>query len=1545
MSEVLDFPQQLSNALIESILSDWQLRRQDINAWFREHLSLGAKAELALIRDPIAKAIFPYEPYRHSIRDLVESGFLCRSLFNKVSRLLGNLPNDSAVPYSHQGEAWTSLSDPETKATLLSAGTASGKTQAFIVPIVNSLVRQVEERGAVEEGVQALILYPLNALIEDQQARLRAYLEPFEGKVQFCRWNGMTKEQVTEAVAARVPWEVPDRHRMRKRPASILITNITMLEYLLLRDADAPILSKSRGKLRYIIVDEAHNYQGSQAVELALLLRRVMDAFEVSPNRVNFGAFSATIGERAKSDELRDFVLGLSGRTDGRYQLIHDSPHLVASSLVPGSLNHRIAAGFEKTQAGTMSFQELRRAAFPSGEGDLAQALQMFVSPRPIGSGLSIRINAFVRTLPGLWACTNARCPENPQLPSWHYGRILGERLERCPTCGFVTGQITKCETCGELHLAVAERTENGFPYISIPSGVLKVYDDNDEQDEDGGHEPSAIRYLGAGGGAQNQYLDLDGRLWDDEKRGSPISRRLRQLGRLRVAPECTSCGAYGSHRFVPLRADAPFILNVLPPEVLKMASVADGSDGDVKLPFQGRKAISFTDARQKTARYALNARLDAERNLVRQFIVDSVLSTHRSVRQLTTRLTNWLEDEHRAYLISYYKPAVTRAKDVAHILVLRELGRRARNSTSLEGLGLVDLYFEDIIDSSVPPVVQDLGVSQAGWVAFLTLFAKTKLRNNWWLDLDDWPDAKNLLHSYVLFNRDRPILGSFTANDCNLYSSYTGRATQLGVTLLGSLADRLESQTTRQRVAEAVFQSLVPVTTRDHDGSRRLDIMAAARVRTTDSFFCSDGVGQKVTEAVDGRHPFFGPAGGTNIEWELDWLSLREGRLSEEATERIRSLRAQGHWNRHHDRILFGDHGYVVQEHSAQIQPTELKKRNEDFKAGRINYLFCTTTMEMGVDIGDLKAVVMNNVPPLPGNYQQRAGRAGRAGQKFSLAVTVCPPRPLSLAMFRDPQPLFGPTSVPTVAFLSRDVVFRQLRALLLGMWVRLTSSNTPWRSVSQFMESEGTSESRCERFVSWLGELDPENLGHVENFCRHTPYSDEWGLGVDETINLMMTLRFDWLDTQDRLKEDLFSAQIEGRALAANAITVRLKALSDENVITFLCRQLFLPTYGFPTRVVELELPEAYYSAPSSGSEDSLRGPSGPSRAMSVAIQEYAPSSSVLLDQHNFRVAGLQPKRRNLPDNPVPVVSNSVWFCRHCGSGGTEYSPHCPRCKGAVEVVRYFEPHSFSVDFGDPLLPLDEEGVIGDIELIPMLPISDEFNSQYSAGSGLIQLSLFTSGSARIFHANRGIKIRNRHLGFAHCLKCHRTSALTPDDSWRDYFSMDGSGKHRTLFEDARQCSTNEQEVLTDHAIGFTMKTDLLMIEGSTLWGDNEIAAWTIGTGLREIASDQLSVLEDDIGMTVAKWRGHFTVILFDSHEGSSGLVARIPEMFAKIWASAVKLLECRDADSAGCDRYCHFCLLSYGSQSIADRGLLDRKEGQRVLAGVQVEEVTSE
>ena len=215
------------------------------------------------------------------------------------------------------------LAEPEPQSVLVTSGTGSGKTECFLFPILSDLVAQAQGRREPLEGVQAIMLYPLNALIESQRERLSAWTQPFGGKVRYCLYNGDLPRAAKESERRRTPEEVIDRERLRANPPPLLVTNITMLEYMLVRAEDRPIIDASQGKLKWIVLDEAHSLVGAAAAEIALLLRRVLLAFSVKPEDVRFVATSATIGSgETVRQQLQRFLADVAGIPDDRVHVI-----------------------------------------------------------------------------------------------------------------------------------------------------------------------------------------------------------------------------------------------------------------------------------------------------------------------------------------------------------------------------------------------------------------------------------------------------------------------------------------------------------------------------------------------------------------------------------------------------------------------------------------------------------------------------------------------------------------------------------------------------------------------------------------------------------------------------------------------------------------------------------------------------------------------------------------------------------------------------------------------------------------------------------------------------------------------------------------------------------------------------------------------------------------------------------------------------------------------------------------------------------------------
>ena len=184
--------------------------------------------------------------------------------------------------YAHQEQAIRRLASGRN--VIVATGTGSGKTEGFLYPVLLDLYRH--PRSA--PGVRALILYPMNALANDQRRRLGDIAEALERRgspfrFTFGRYTGETPEDKTDSrrnashhIREKRPGELVLRSEMRQAPPDILLTNYSMLEYLLLRPDDSPLFDDCRGATwRFLILDEAHQYGGTKGLEMAMLVRRL----------------------------------------------------------------------------------------------------------------------------------------------------------------------------------------------------------------------------------------------------------------------------------------------------------------------------------------------------------------------------------------------------------------------------------------------------------------------------------------------------------------------------------------------------------------------------------------------------------------------------------------------------------------------------------------------------------------------------------------------------------------------------------------------------------------------------------------------------------------------------------------------------------------------------------------------------------------------------------------------------------------------------------------------------------------------------------------------------------------------------------------------------------------------------------------------------------------------------------------------------------------------------------------------------------------------
>lgn len=281
----------------------------------------GPGKEGGLVSELWVEGAFPGEASPHSLQTLQEDGLVPAGLCDQM-RAQGVFPLDRPL-YNHQAEAIrrSRACSGSRPAIVITAGTGLGKTEAFLIPMLADLWDAPARRP--DGGMRCLILYPMNALVADQVARIYRWLRGQQRLTVF-HFTSETPEDARKADSCGEPQWEPCRMRTRKEargcePRSgrgsdergsavpdIVITNYSMLEYMLCRPQDSPFFGPD---LRCIILDEAHLYSGSLAAELTMLLRRVRERCGAAPEKILHLATSATLG--GDDEALRAFAAGL----------------------------------------------------------------------------------------------------------------------------------------------------------------------------------------------------------------------------------------------------------------------------------------------------------------------------------------------------------------------------------------------------------------------------------------------------------------------------------------------------------------------------------------------------------------------------------------------------------------------------------------------------------------------------------------------------------------------------------------------------------------------------------------------------------------------------------------------------------------------------------------------------------------------------------------------------------------------------------------------------------------------------------------------------------------------------------------------------------------------------------------------------------------------------------------------------------------------------------------------------------------------------------
>jgi DEAD/DEAH box helicase domain-containing protein len=1685
------------NTYYHSIFEDISQRSVDAtlgvlgirNPKLREHIEKQLTNELAqgnrILADPVFEAAFPWAEVSMTFNDLSQRGFLRTSFVNALDAEHQNIQyNTKALnlseqalkrhwyPRTHQLKSWEILKETTPKSLIVTSGTGSGKTECFMIPILDKLVKQYEQDGTQLIGVQALFIYPLNALINSQKERILSWTYAYEDKIRFCLYNGETPTRLLMPTLNRLPLnEVHDRRSLWESPPPILITNPTMLEYMMIRSQDRPILQASKGQLKYIVLDEAHTYIGSQAAELALLIRRVLNGFGVEAENVRFIATSATIGNDPESENaLKKYLADIAGIDENTIEVVGGNrtiPSLdrqAQNSLSLGELlqldvhqsldvfyqndtlnkirNYFI--GLDGQQAKARKLTHITELLFPGHSADIEkqkETLQWIdlASNEHLKKDdihfLPLRGHFFHKVLNGLWACAdrNCACKQNtPLSTNWNYGKVYTQQRLNCE-CGAPVFELEFCNECNEPHLIAEKINENGaIRFSQVRRNNIDEFELNQEQPDDEDQQQvvhqsnKVLIHYYAIDGCNDSSIDNNGKVGANPN-DYPIGIYYNEQNKT-----CFNCGSSGEDSMRGAYLGMPFYVSGLIPSLLDR--VKDGND-QLNKPYRGRRLLTFTDSRQGTAKIAIKIQQESERIRARGLILrcllqnvnqqrieeaneelEDVLNDGRPMTPVKerriVRLQNELLDlqnqtgtynEELHYLIN--QPDISlhlrrtflqlssqignNVSEIGQILLAREFSRRPKRGNSLETLGLVACTYPQLSNITQAPVeFSNYGLGIEDWKDFLKICVDYHIRDGIYISITSeqqnwlgskfpakyllaprsnnqpdnrhkrWPSLNNPAgrrSSRIIMILARGLnidLKNITIPEKDTVNSLIEQAwnSLVGVQLLRLVNDGFQMNLTDMSFSLMKKAWVCPVTNKFLDTTFRGYTPYLPINYQSGNYHCGQPLDLPVLPNI------------TNANDDLHYRSLMKEWIQQDVT--INNLKAQGLWTNLADKILEGGNFIRAVEHSAQIRPqSKLKTYEDEFKEGKINVLNCSTTMEMGVDIGGLSIVCNNNVPPHPSNYLQRAGRAGRRAESRALSLTLCKNNPHDQQVFQNPLWAFeAQMKKPKITLSSERIVRRHLQAFLFGSFLNSQLANLDGATITLradwFFESDGLTPSMNDKFISWLESLlndCPNSLQEGLDYIKRKSVLE--GIALHEIVypakELLESVQAKWLDQLNYYQDEL--AAIPNINNATNPHYVRRIQADMANhrktyLLSILINQGFLPGYGFPTHIVTFnnytisDYKENAQNQEEDRDDNITVLAAKPTRNMAVALTEYAPGSQIVLDGRVFTSRGITLNFQNPNDHVINhQVIHKAWRCRACGTSGVSHygnsntcaNPNCTNPQN-IEFFEYLEPAGFATSFyGNVTNDISSQKFVA--AQAPWVNTHSELKSLINPSIG----SYIADEAGEIFYHNKG----ENGNGFVLCFKCGYTDSLNADGLIPNSFNYHDKLRGKNARDNQRSCDYTSNQLKSPISLGFADKTDVFELYlkhqntgeyFSVSNQENKKLSWTLGVAFRHGLSKTLGINAEEIGVTVKQVMNQnlsnnpiYAICLYDTNSGGSGFasLAGQTDIFKSMLQYGRELLGCQN-----CQNACQNCLLQFDTKQYVD--LLDRNLGLAYL-----------
>lgn len=1268
-----------------------------------------------LFKGPYVDLNLPFQRGKN-LNQLIAEDVVCKSFTR-----LGDT-NFERPLYSHQEESIRRIGSG--RSAIITTGTGSGKTESFLFPILNEIMRDVQN-GNCEVGVRAIFLYPMNALVNDQIDRIRKMLTECPD-ITYGFFTGETKENVPKNYREKYGEEndvfIPDnelvsREEIRDNPPHLLFTNYSMLEYLLIRPNDYCIFEPSRlENWKFIVLDEAHSYYGSLGIELSLLIRRLTGLATKKPR---FILTSATLGEQGKSErEIVEFARSLTSASFDVEDIIFSKRILLNADALKYSVagsdytkikavindvekvkqivskykniskvdvksclyellisDHNVYKIYKTLKNGSKSFSSILDGFETSITlGELIDLIDLINQAEREGVGLfDLKYHSFVRPLAGAYITLG----KEPKLTLTKTNMLDGLKafeIGNCRYCGspYIMGKIQHNNADNLEYLFQNKEVDiyenyGNNQFVSLDYFLLENSINDEEIDNSKLDEYNVCSKCGVinlvGNINARKCACGDSTLFKIYKvvqtKGDCEELAFNNIN------QCPCCGHKGRAGVVKGfnlgKDEGTAIIAQILLEAIDEGEPEVKKNGKLTLKLKTKNAIdkdtakvkqflSFSDSRQQASFAA--AFLDANHiRMLQKRLIWKVIEDYDyneiSVDEMVSVLTSMIKEKELFHnKLSAHKNAWT--------TVLIDL-LKVDGAYDGEGLGLyyfdIDLKDimkqideEDVKNEFGPYEINKADLETIMQVIF-GIFKVTPAIN--YVKSTLTPDEKlqtleyRRFDNYIMYNSPKTLQGTRSFLPVKGKDNMVVRYVQK---VCGC------DEEISKKILDIIFNSIA------------VEGKLLKKHATKESYQID--AGKFIVKNYKNSKYYRCSKCGRLTPYNVHNMCVKDncdGTLTEVNPDEV--LDSNYYRNQYKNKKI---ESIVIEEHTAQLDRKKAKQYQQDFKNKKINILSCSTTFEMGIDIGNLETVFMRNVPPSPANYVQRAGRAGRRRDSAAYILTYCGTGSHDYTYFSEPEKMIsGVINPPYFNVLNHKIIVRHLMATCLGFFFR--DNPGYFKSIDRLVFDDGV-EAFKEYVSSHPVELNQYiNEKVLPEYIYAKYHSFKWFdeiNGNDEKMEHFVETIRSIAEEYKRAKKEAVS---EEKYSEADYYTTQIKNLHKQKVIDLLSKYCVIPKYGFPVDLVELQVYE----------EGKLNSRYDLSRDLKIAISEYAPDSEIIVDKKKYTSKYITlPKASQFPKKYFSTCHNckkvNVFLSTRTGS-------ECKYCGESIALEKtefYIEP-----------------------------------------------------------------------------------------------------------------------------------------------------------------------------------------------------------------------------------------------------------------------------